>query len=564
MTTSAIAQVSIYDGVTGILTLPAVKVGSAVFTNVTLLNVGNYTFALQGATEQVPPGAASVTYDGASGMVNIPAVKVGSTTYINVTLHNDGNFTFSLQSAAELPAATLSGVTAFLGAVDALWANAVPGSGALRYSLADSCLLDNGTTKSYLVSDWDANLQEQLARNAYQVGATRNNIQVLAVRDITNPDSSMREEVDVQFDVNYKDGSVLVGQVFTLISGSSAGSPGCANPQNSTDLRRYGNRQLIEASVRGRTRRDERYSITTGAPLATPVNYRRDVQFYITDPMGNATYVIVRGPGPTTMVNGVVTPFSLKLISPRLLRSAPELSGKNGNFLNLADDDAFGFCLISGNGVPVASIADCVGQGAGGNNWGLGTANPNATADTNFQNQGWLAGGNYTFAVYNDDGWKTVNGQAGKTPIATYSAVLEKLPYTFVEMAGSGVNADKFPRITFGGMTPAQVQANLISATPSPMNLAWTPLAALADGDKFRLFQGWQAFEGPQTGNATGVLYPGYALQLFNYPGSTATSLSGLQVAPKLAGMSSKTYEEFAVQYLDRNNTQIFSRVSFN
>jgi hypothetical protein len=559
--TSALAQVAVYDGATNILTLPAVRVGPSTYVNVTLLNTGNYTFALQGATAET--AAASVTYDAATGIVNIPAVKVGAATYLDVKLLNVGNFVFTLQAASELPAALSSKVTALLASSDALWATAVPGSGATRLSLTDSCYLDDGGTKAYYVSYVDANLADVLKRDAFRIGEKRTNTQVLAVRNLTNPDSSTRQEIDVQYDITYTDGSVVIANPSTLISGSSAGS--CATPQVSTELRFFGNRQLVQADVRARNQRDERYLISTGAPASPAVRYRRDVQFQIVDPMGNATYVIVSGNGPSAIVNGVQTPFSLKFISPRLLRSAAELVGKNGNYLNWLDDDSFRFCRISSTtDVPVASIADCVGQGATGNNWGINASSPNAAADTSFQNQGWLAGATYTFDVYSDDGWKTVNGHVGRTPIATYYTQLKNLPYSFVEMAGSGVTADKFPRITFGGMTPVQVRANIVSATPSAMNLAWTAIPALSDSRPFRLFQGYEFFQGPKTGNATGVDYPGYRLQVFNYPGSTATSISALQPTAKLTDMSSKGYEEFTLQYRDRNYGQILSVVSFN
>ncbi len=556
--------VATYDGATGILTLPAVQVGNAVYTGVTLQNVGNFRFQLLGATQQLPPGLARIAYDGATGMVNIPAVNVGGTTYVNVALHNEGGWQFALQSAAALPAATLAGVTGLLGSIDALWANAVPNTGTMRYTYADSCYLADGATKDYLVGNWDANLQSSLAQYAFRVGEKRVNIQVLALRDKTNPDSSAREEVDVQFDTQYMDGSVSYADQFTLITGSSAGSVGCGNPTNSASWRNYGNRQLVQTVVRARNERDEAYSISTGAPISPLVTYRKDIQFYVTDPLGNATYVIVSGPGPTATVNGVTVPFSLKLISPRLLRSAPELVGKNNNYLNWLDDDPFGRCLSSAAGVPVASIADCAGQGAGGSNWGRTTSTPNANNDAVFQGQGWVAGAAYRFDVYNDDGWKTINGQAGKTPIASYMAVLRNLPYTFVEMAGGGTGSDKFPRISFAPLTPTQVQAKVVSASPGAINLAWNALPAFSDGAIFRVSDGWELFLGPSSQNAPGVDFPGYRLQPFVYPLSLATSFGNFQIMPALPQMSAKTYDAIAIQYVDRNGRHIFSQVSFN
>ncbi|MEO8187305.1 MAG: hypothetical protein ABI580_08085, partial [Burkholderiaceae bacterium] len=169
----------------------------------------------------------------------------------------------------------------------------------------------------------------------------------------------------MQFDVTYADGSVE-RSLATLISGSSFGTVGCATPQNSSVLRNLGNQQVVRIEARARNIREENYSLA-GAPLVPLVTYRNDVQMFVRDPMGNSTYIIVSGPGPAGAGG---QPFSLKLISPRLLRAAPELAGKNGNFLNWEDDETFRFCRIVGPTVPVAEVADCVGQGATGNNWG--------------------------------------------------------------------------------------------------------------------------------------------------------------------------------------------------
>jgi hypothetical protein len=105
------AQGPIYYEDYGLLALPAVQVGTATYTDVKLLNIGNYTFRLLTATEQVPPAAADVSYDGATGILNIPAVAVGNTTYVNVTLLNFGSYTFSLQTASALASITVSSAT---------------------------------------------------------------------------------------------------------------------------------------------------------------------------------------------------------------------------------------------------------------------------------------------------------------------------------------------------------------------------------------------------------------------------------------------------------------------
>lgn len=51
---AARSQTITYDSATGVLTIPAIRVGSETYVNVTLLNTGNYTFVLQSATQQIP------------------------------------------------------------------------------------------------------------------------------------------------------------------------------------------------------------------------------------------------------------------------------------------------------------------------------------------------------------------------------------------------------------------------------------------------------------------------------------------------------------------------------
>ena len=99
MSIGASAQSITYDTGTGMLAIPAVKVGAATYINVMLLNVGNYTFALQGATEQAPAGPAAADYDPATAVLSLPLVVVGYVNYVDVTLRNVGNYTFSVLSA---------------------------------------------------------------------------------------------------------------------------------------------------------------------------------------------------------------------------------------------------------------------------------------------------------------------------------------------------------------------------------------------------------------------------------------------------------------------------------
>lgn len=557
------AQVSTYQAATGTLTIPSVAVGTATFANVTLVDTGGYRFALQAASERQANAPAVAKFDPATGLVTLPAVQVGATTYLDVTLSHVGDYVFTLAGASLLPPTTLDEISAFLAGYDQLWANAVPGAAAMVAGF-DACYLGGGMTRDYVRQDREANAAEIAQRDAYRVGRKTSNIQVLAQRRITNGDGSTRTEVDVQYDIAFRDGSAEVGARTTLIKGSSAGSSGCALRQDEDQWRFYGDRLLLTKGLQARNSRDERYTLASGAAATPPLNYRRDIRFYISDPMGNATYVVVEGPGPTATNGSTTHPFSLKLVSPRVMRGAPEFAGKTGNFLNWEDDGNFRMCRVSGSGIAVAPLADCTGLGASGDNVGTTSATPDAAADAAFAALGFVAGGTYVVSVYNDDGWKTVNGHAGRTPIAVYDLTLEVLPYSFVEMAGSGPAADRFPRMSFGSATPAQVQAQLVAASPTPLAASWAAFDTASDGAVMRLFELGEYFQGPKTGNAGTASYPGYRVYMPTYPGSTATSVAALPVTPKLTEMSKKTYAEFTLTLTDRKQRRVRSVVSFN
>src|SRR6185369_3996468 len=234
--------------------------------------------------------------------------------------------------------------------------------------------------------------------------------------------------------------------------------------------------------------------------------------------------------------------FALKFISPRLLKSAPELLGKPGNFLNWLDDDNFRWCRAATDPA-VPAIADCTGRGATAQDYGWTTTVPNAAADDSFAAQGWSTGAIYRFDVYNDDGWKTPNGHANHTPIATYYNTLTSLPLRFAEIAGTHAG-DKFPRMSFGALSYAQVAADLNSATPAALAVSWNLPGAPADGRKLALLEGWEFSQGPRAGNGGGALNPGYRSIYYNFPGSAATSNPAWSVHAKQLDQDSKTYAE--------------------
>lgn len=557
---SAQAQVTTYDAATGVVTIPSVAVGPAAFTAVTLKDRGHLRFELTGAREQKPamPADAVARYDSATGVLSVPAVKFGETTFVDVTLVNTGNFVFQVQQAKALPASVMAEIDSFFRAVEAQTATAVPATGEARLALVDRCWANSGRTRANFIADWDANSAEHVQRDSFLVGRRVENILVRALRNSTNPDGSARREIDVQYDTVYRDGTADRGRLGRLVSGSSAGTPRCTTPQVGSQLRELGDQRLVQVVVRGQSMREQRYAIADGAPLNPAVRFRREVDFFISDPMGNVSHAVVTGPGPTNTTAGVTYPFSFKLLSPRLLRSAPELQGKTGNFLNALDDDSFRNCVLPNGAVPVAELVDCAANPGNNSGWGIGfTSTPDAADDSAFLAQGWREGGVYRFDLYNDDGWKTVGGHVGRAPVATYYATLEALPYSFVEIV------PRFPTFTLGGLTPAQMAANAGRATPAPLALAWTAPGPLS-GARMHLNQVWEFHQGPRIGNPDTAFYPAYRSLSRAYPGSTATATAAFPAAPRHPQQASKTYVEYTLFYRDpTTGNNLRSRINF-
>lgn len=559
---AARAQPARYDAATGVLSIPSVSVGADTYANVSLGHGGDFVFRLRAATPQTPAAPGVARFDPATGTLTLPAVLVGDTTYLDVTLRDAGNLAFNLVAAMPLPATTAEAIQAFMARLDALWATTVPIDGNARYALHDGCYAHDGRTRSWLIADLQAAPEAARQRDLYMVGRRSTNLQVLAVRHITTGGAT-REEIDIRHDTVHTDGTVARDVRQTLVRGDTRGLAGCSAGQSAADLRFLGNQRLVSVGVRALNLRDERRSITTGAALSPAVNYRRALQFPVTDPLGRATYVVVTGPGPGGTADGAAQPFSLKLLSPRIARSAPEMQGRQGNFLNWTDEDSFRICRSSGSGTPLATVADCTGVGMSGSDIGSTTASPNAAADSSFAAAGYVAGGVYRFDVYADDGWKTVNGQAGRSPIATYVETLRALPYTFVEMAGTGTGADRFARLNFGALTHAQVLARAISASPTPLQVGWNALPALPDGAAFGVFEGWEFHQGARAANANSSFYPAYRLFTEFYPGSQATAHASWPLTPRVDGQASKSYFELALQHQDRSGRRLTSLVSF-
>ena len=443
---------------------------------------------------------------------------------------------------------------------DASLATAPPTTGAQLNALVDGCSLNNGYTKVASIAEFDADAVRGAAANKYRVGSTRTNIQVLADRAIINFDGSARRELDVQYQINYADGTIEKDLINKLIAGSSFGSVFeprtlCTTPETGTNWRLYGDREIVGIQVRAVNQRSERFSLANGAPFANPVEYSKFVQFRITDPRAVANYVIVTGPGLPTS--------GLKMLSPRILRDDPLLAGKRGNFVDWNNNDTFRICRGDLNGnVVAAANADCTTFGVATANFGMFNQTP-VNADTNFNALGFFAGGIYTIAVHNDDGWKTVNGQSGKTAVKTYLQKLIALPASAASLAGTSVITDLFPRMT-SSVSAVAIADAIRTKTPVPVNLSWNLMNALPDTSKL----GWGDIYSFVSGRAALVngITPGSRRIEFTYPNAGATSAASFTVgtsATTQPALVTPTYSEFGLELTNRNGSRLLSLITF-
>lgn len=458
-----------------------------------------------------------------------------------------------------VPEATaLEQAQAFLALYDASYAKTVPTSGTAVTAFVDGCYLDSGNTKPTLTADFDSNAALSAESIKFRIGSTRTNVKILADRATTNTDGSSRRELDVTYQVNYADGTITTANTdSTLIFGSSAGAKmvsgaACATPQTATSWRFYGNRQIIGTGMRAINQRNTRFSLATGAPLTSAVDYNKSVQLRISDPGNVAKYVVVTGPGLPT--SGV------KMVSPRIQRDDPLFAGKRGNYVDWLDTDLFQFCRVSATARNVdGNAADCVAFGAAGNTYGAFNQTA-ALADTGFDALGFVAGAPYSIAVYNDDGWKTVNGQAAQTPIATVTQTLIRLPYSSVTLAGTDVGADAYPRMD-SSVDSVQGATNIRAKTAFTTNLSWTPLGTLPDSAKFGLINLNAFVSGRAT--ATTSVWPASRQSTQSYPAAGATSVTGYTFAAPSAKLITPTYGEISINLNDRNSMGIASLVTF-
>lgn len=477
-----------------------------------------------------------------------------------------GSSTTDANVAVQAQVPALDAAKAFLANHSALYATAIPTTGAANFSDRDGCYLHGGWSKAHSISYFDAD-PNSVASVKWTVGATRSDVQVLADRSRTNADGTTRREIDITYVIHYTDGTKEESSKQTLISGSSSGSTMadgtiCTTPENRSDFRLYGNRQVVNTYVTAHNSRTERTALATGLPMSPQVLYAKYINVGVQDPAGVATYATVSGPGIVSST-APLTPITLKLVSARLLRDDPLFAGKNGNNLDLKNTDSFRGCRAAGGGYATAETADCTTNGATSSLFGAFgyPTSAAATGDAWFAAAQFVAGGAYTIKVYNDDGWKTVNGQAGKTPIATYTSILPHLPFNLVQMAGASEITDLFPRITTSSMTSAQMATAINLQSASITNLTWSLPGTMPDARPVGLADVY-AYEVGKKSATQPTNYPiGYRLdQIFPLSGATAASLN---FAAPGVNLGMPTYGEIGLTYSNRNGNYIQSIYSF-
>lgn len=94
---SAAAQIAVYDTAAGLVRIPSAAVGSSVFTQLALKDLGGLRFVLQAATLESPAATPPfATFDGTTAILTVPVLNVGSFNFTNVTLQHVGDLVFTV------------------------------------------------------------------------------------------------------------------------------------------------------------------------------------------------------------------------------------------------------------------------------------------------------------------------------------------------------------------------------------------------------------------------------------------------------------------------------------
>lgn len=447
-------------------------------------------------------------------------------------------------------------VQKYMDARQALTATQLPAKGTERFAHLDDCYLGNGSSKERLVTHWDENQTQVQASNAYQIGRSFENLQILAERKATNADGSARHEVDISYDEKFTDGTSTRDQRETLIAGSSSGT--CATPRNAAEMRSLGNQRVVSVGLVSRNRANVIRQLSDGEPSSSPFHLRREVQFGISDPARLATYAIVSW--PSAKAGGARN--SLKLLSPRIMRDAPEMQGVRGN-ASYADTNNFRQCRSNAsNDVANAGTADCTNAqlGVANDSWGSTVrsgfdAAAMADGDNRFAALGLAAGTEVRFDIHADDGWKAVNGQQGKTPIATYQVTLKSGSYAFAQIP---VNA--YPPFNTISPSEGEIVAGF-KAGGGSAQVVWSAAQPPAGSMPMALSVLSSYRQGAAAGSASGL--PTVRTPNLTVPVPKGATSATIPFGGKPDGASATNYAEFLLVYADRNGREMYYNLQY-
>ncbi len=531
---------------TNVVNTPVVSTGTVTVTGT--VN-GTVTGSVSGSVSGTVAGTVTGTVTGviqgtATGTVTPPAVSAISAQQVAV---------------------------GFLQSYDAL-RGSFKAAGADQYSLHDGCFLSNGSSKAYLVNDWNTRPDIQV-RNAFDVGSVRAGtpVTVLADRTATNADLTTRREIDIQYSTVFTDGSRDKTATSTIVSGSTSGfrnadGTACTTSESKAAWRFKGNRRIIDFSMASVNEDFDNFVLSNGAERTPNRNFNTYIDLRLRDPANVATYYTISGPG----LNTVAEPArEIIAVSPRVLRNDPLFAGKVGNNVDWRDTDSFRFCRVSTTSGNFASaqVANCPVNGATSASYGTFGNATDALADTNFNAFGFVLGGVYNVKVYSGTGWSTINGVAAATPIATYTYTLGSLPYSAAALRPASGNL--FPDVN-GTVTSVvnNTDTNVIFAqlirdkSAFTANFAWQALPVLPDGTKASISDFGYFVQGPIAGGAVGT-WP-RSRQNNNYfpaPGSTSYSLNQ---AALNGNIGTPNFGSISLVFTNRNGNGIVSGASWN
>ena len=364
-------------------------------------------------------------------------------------------------------------------------------------------------------------------------GATRSNLIVDSITKTTNADGSVTRRADIRWDVNFADGTKGLGYRNHLVYGNSA--PVCTEfgltvaGTSKAGWRFVGEGRRVAANINPRNMLFVQRSIVDNSSKGA--NFRQNrLQFNIFDLRGlGITYAIVKG--------SALPESGVKMLMPLTLRDAPELQGKTGNYLNHKTTDGAKMCIYRNvaNAVRAdAAQADCVANGGNRTYWVLSDSDIAALP----------ADAVYTIALYNDDGWKTVNGQSGKTPLYTYNDTLPQKPFTTAELAESA-----FPSLM--GDSIATLAA--FKGTSATISFALMPTTS-PSGAKPMAYTGVFAYSEEHPTSAG--YWPSRYQVSQAYPAATATSVNSV-IPGKLSAADTVGYANVTVVSGDRNGRSV-------